>query len=99
MSSMWGDRVMTAQPVEVTQAGGHTRSSGQTVCCCTVQKRADSAPFGLWVQTPQPVHEVTGVRDWPVTRDQHETVVTTQWKAFNLDTCFIGFESYQFGKR
>ena len=48
-----------------------TRSSGQTVCCCAVHKRADTAPFGLWVQTPQPVHDVTGVRDWSVATDQH----------------------------
>ena len=47
------------------------RSSGQTACCCAVHKRADTAPFGLWVQTPQRVHDVTGVRGWAMTRDQH----------------------------
>ena len=30
------------------------RSSGQTVCCCTIHQRADPALFGLWVQTHSP---------------------------------------------
>ena len=51
--------------LEVTKRAATPRSSGQTVCCCTIHKRADSAPLGLWVQTPKPVHDVIGVVTGP----------------------------------
>ena len=45
-----------------SKRAAHTPPNGQTVCCCAVHMRAGTLAFGLWVQTPQPVHEVTGKR-------------------------------------
>ena len=44
---------------------------GQSMCCCTVHIRADTFPFGEWVQTQLPVNAVWCVGGWPVTSDQH----------------------------